>query len=120
MEKFVQTTIRQRESWIRNVAAAKIDPGMVERFRRVDGDLRLLIVVEDLCPDTVHTVPYVVALAAQAGVVMRIIDRGSGAAMMKGRRSFNRSKPIQRMPDSSHSGRPGTKRAAGGTRGGNA
>src|SRR4029450_3093054 len=78
--------------------------------------LRLLIVVEDLCPDSVHTVPYVVALAAQAGVVMRIIDRGSGAAMMKGRRSFNRSKPIQRMPDSSHSGRPGTKRTAGGPR----
>jgi Thioredoxin len=67
----------------RNVAAAKIDPGTVERFRRVGGDLRLLIVAEDWCPDSVHTVPYVAALAAQAGVDMRIVDRGSGAAMMK-------------------------------------
>jgi Thioredoxin len=83
IEQFVQTTTRQRESWIRNVAAAKIDPGMVERFRRVGGDLRLLIVAEDWCPDSVHTVPYVAALAAQAGVEMRIVDRGSGAAMMK-------------------------------------
>jgi hypothetical protein len=83
MEQFVQTTTRQRESWIRNVAAAKIDPGMVERFRRVGGDLRLLIVAEDWCPDSVHTVPYVAALAAQAGVDMRIVDRGSGSAIMK-------------------------------------
>jgi hypothetical protein len=56
---------------------------VVERFRRVGGDLRLLIVAEDWCPDSVHTVPYVAALAAQAGVDMRIVDRGSGAAMMK-------------------------------------
>ena len=83
MEQFVQGTSRQRESWIRNVAAAKIDPGMVERLRRVGRDLRLLIVAEDWCPDSVHTVPYVAALAAQAGVDMRIVDRGSGAAMMK-------------------------------------
>jgi Thioredoxin len=46
------------------VSAAKIDPGLVERFRRVGGDLRLLIVAEDWCPDSVHTVPYVAALAA--------------------------------------------------------
>jgi hypothetical protein len=83
MEQFVQTAIRQRDSWIRNVAVAKIDPRMVERFRRVGGDLRLLIVAEDWCPDSVHTVPYVAALAAQAGVDMKIVDRGTGAAMMK-------------------------------------
>ena len=82
MEQFVQTTTRQRESWIRNVAAAKIDPGMVERFRRVGGDLRLLIVAKDWCP-TPCIRSYVAALAAQAGVDMRIVDRGSGAAMMK-------------------------------------
>jgi hypothetical protein len=83
MEQFVQTSTRQREAWIRIVAAAKIDPRMVERFRRAGKDLRLLIVAEDWCPDSVHTVPYVAALAAQAGIDVRIVDRGSGAAIMK-------------------------------------
>jgi Thioredoxin len=75
--------------WLPTLASARwawkgrFDPGVVERFRRVGGDLRLLIVAEDWCPDSVHTVPYVAALAAQAGVDMRIVDRGSGAAMMK-------------------------------------
>ncbi len=57
--------------------------GNGQRFRRVGGDLRLLIVAEDWCPDSVHTVPYVAALAARAGVDMRIVDRGSGSAIMK-------------------------------------
>src|SRR5262245_33475790 len=39
MEQFVQAAARQRESWIRNVAAAKIEPGMVERFRRAGSEL---------------------------------------------------------------------------------
>jgi hypothetical protein len=83
MEQFVQAAARQRESWTRNVAAAKIEPGMVDRFRRAGKELRLLVVAEDWCPDSVHTVPYVAALAAQAGVGLRIVDRGSGAAIMK-------------------------------------
>ena len=82
VEQFVQTATRQRELWARNVAAAKVEPGMVERFRRAGRDLRLLIVAEDWCPDSVHTVPYVAALAAQAGVDLRIVDRVSGAAIM--------------------------------------
>jgi hypothetical protein len=82
VEQFVQTTTQQRELWARNVAAATVEPGMVERFRRAGRDLRLLIVAEDWCPDSVHTVPYVAALAAQAGVDLRIVDRVSGAAIM--------------------------------------
>jgi hypothetical protein len=45
-----------------------VGPLLGARFRRVGGDLPLPIVAEDWCPDSVHTVPYVAALAAQAGV----------------------------------------------------
>jgi hypothetical protein len=83
MEQFVQATTQQRNLWVQNVAAAKIEPRMVERFRRAGKDLRLLIVAEDWCPDSANTVPYVAALAAQAGIDLRIVDRVSGAAIMK-------------------------------------
>jgi hypothetical protein len=83
MEQFVRTATRQRELWIRNVAAAKVEPSMVERFRQAGKELRLLVVAEDWCPDSVHTLPYVAALAAQAGIDVRIVDRDSGAAIMK-------------------------------------
>jgi hypothetical protein len=81
--QFLETVTRQRELWVSNLATAKVSPAMLDRFKRTGTDLRLLIVAEDWCPDSVHTVPYVAALAAQAAVDLRIVDRASGAAVMK-------------------------------------
>ena len=48
---------------------------VVERFRRVSGGLRILVVAEDWCPDSVNAVPYIAGLASSASVPLRIVDR---------------------------------------------
>jgi hypothetical protein len=83
MDQFLETVTRQRELWVSNSTTAKVLPVMRDRFKRAGADLPLLIVAEDWCPDSVHTVPYVAALAAQASVDLRIVDRPSGAPVMK-------------------------------------
>ncbi len=80
--QFLAHTTAQREVWLRNASRTNIAPADVERLKRVRSGLRLLIVAEDWCPDSVHTVPYIANLAAAAGVEIRIVDRTAGDALM--------------------------------------
>jgi hypothetical protein len=57
------------------------------RFTRAGGGLRILIVAEDWCPDSVNALPYIAALAAPAGVPLRIVDRTIGAPLMNRHRT---------------------------------
>ena len=77
----------QRELWQKNMAWTGIPPELVLRLRRVNSGLRLLIVAEDWCPDSVNTVPYVVKLGAKAGAEARIVDRTIGEALMSRHRT---------------------------------
>ena len=86
-EQFLDRVSSQRELWIRNAAAPTVAPLMVRRLQRVGGALRLLIVAEDWCPDSVNTVPYIVRLASLADVPARIVDRRDGQAIMQRHRA---------------------------------
>ena len=68
--------------WLTNASRTDIAPADVERLKRVRSGLRLLVVAEDWCPDSVHTVPYIANLAAAAGVEVRIVDRRAGNSLM--------------------------------------
>ena len=80
--QFLSRVTAQRETWQTNAARTDIPPAEIERLTRVGSGLHLLVVAEDWCPDSVHTVPYLANLAAAAGVELRIVDRISGDALM--------------------------------------
>jgi hypothetical protein len=80
--QFLAHVTAQRPVWMQNAARTDIAPDAIERLKRVRGGLRILVVAEDWCPDSVHTVPYVANLAAASGVELRIVDRTAGDAVM--------------------------------------
>jgi hypothetical protein len=81
-EQFLGSVKAQRELWIRNAAWTNPPPDLVARLKRANAGLRLLIVAEDWCPDSVNTVPYVARLSALADVDVRIVDRVVGRPIM--------------------------------------
>jgi hypothetical protein len=81
-KQFVQHAVAQRDLWLKNASRTDVAADVVERLRHASRGLRLLIVAEDWCPDSVHTVPYVANLAIAAGVDVRIVDRSLGSALM--------------------------------------
>jgi len=80
--QFLARVSAQRDVWLRNAARIDIQVADIERLTRVRRGLRFLVVAEDWCPDSVHTVPYLANLAADAGVPLRIVDRAAGDALM--------------------------------------
>jgi len=81
-EQFVANATAQRDVWLRAASQSDVDPQVVAHLARVREGLRLLVVSEDWCVDSAHTVPYVARLAAAAGVELKILDRDVGAALM--------------------------------------
>src|SRR3981189_165405 len=69
--QFIDRARAQREVWLKNASRTGGPPAAVNRLKRVGGGLRVLIVAEDWCADSVHTVPYIANVAAAAGVDLR-------------------------------------------------
>jgi hypothetical protein len=86
-EQFLSGVATQRDLWLKNAARASVSPSLVERLKRVGNGLRLVIVAEDWCTDSVNTVPFITKLAAAAHVDIRIIDRAVGAPIMNSHRT---------------------------------
>ena len=55
--QFLGTVRVQRLLWMENDRRATFAEALAQRLRRVNGGLRLLIVAEDWCPDSVNTGP---------------------------------------------------------------
>ena len=85
--QFVNRAGAQRDLWRKNVSEAGAATEFVERLNHAGRGLRLLVVTEDWCLDSVNTVPYLARLAASAQIPLRIIDRAAGAAVMKQHRA---------------------------------
>ena len=86
-EQFLNATQRQRELWLQTDARVSIAPEIVERVERAGRGLRLVVVAEDWCPDSVYTVPYVARLAALARIPFRVVDRMAGEPLMRAHRT---------------------------------
>lgn len=78
---FLGAARAQRAGWLKADAAARAPGDLVARARRIEG-LRLLVVAEDWCPDSLQALPFVAKLAAAAPTPLRIVDRTAGAALM--------------------------------------
>lgn len=86
---FLEAADRQAEDWHGNYAQATPAATAIERARAIDGTgLRLLVVAEDWCSDSVDTVPHIARIAeAIPGLQMRLVDSGAGAAVMEAHRT---------------------------------
>ena len=85
--EFLAGVKAQRERWIGNASHATVPANLTERMARVAPGLRLLVVAQDWCVDSVNTVPYIARLAASAGIPVRIVDRTAGEQLMNRYRS---------------------------------
>jgi hypothetical protein len=81
-DQFLAGVKAQRERWIGNAARATVPSNLAARIARAAPGLRLLIVAQDWCVDSVNTVPYIARLAASAQIPARIVDRDAGAEIM--------------------------------------
>lgn len=83
-EEFLAAADARPETWKANTDRAKPSKELVDRLKTAAGqDLRLLVVAVAACSDSVHTVPYVAALAREAGVPLRIVDSTVGKPVME-------------------------------------
>jgi hypothetical protein len=88
-EQFLRSVRVQRHLWQDTASRTEVPPEFVERLKRVSSGLRILIVTEDWCADSVHTVPYIARLAERVGIGLRIVDRTTGKPVMSRYRTLD-------------------------------
>lgn len=84
---FLPSVTARRELWQTNSKRAAPAPGQVARLKAVGTGLQILAIAEGACSDSVSTVPYFAAAAAQAGVDLRIVGRDRGKSIMEQHRT---------------------------------
>ncbi len=86
-EQFLTDARAQRDEWHKAAANAAVPPDLVERFRRASANLRIVVVAEDRCPDSLNALPYLAALSSAASIPLRIVDRKLGEPLMQQHRT---------------------------------
>jgi hypothetical protein len=77
--EFRDAATRRKQAWREHYANAEVPDALRVRVTSVPGEWRLLVVAEDWCGDSAHTIPYVAKLVDVAGNLdMRIIDATAG------------------------------------------
>ena len=77
----------QRTTWETVVKQANPPEAMVERLRAAGTGLKLLRVAEAACSDSMQSVPHIAALAARAGIELRIVGKDAATAAIDGHRT---------------------------------
>lgn len=83
---YLASTKQQHDTWVRN-AARPVSSALVDRLRAAGNGLRLLVVAEDWCTDSVNSIPYLGTLAGKAGVDMRVVNSQTGKSVMEAHRT---------------------------------
>jgi len=84
--EYLASTQQQRTTWVRN-AGRDVPAALVDRLKNAGAGLRLLVVAEDWCADSVNSIPYLGTLAKQAGVEMRVVNAEAGKPFMEAHRT---------------------------------
>lgn len=83
---YLESVQQQRDTWARH-AARPVPDALVNRLTVASTGLRLLVVAEDWCSDSVNTVPYIATLAARANVELRVVNAQLGKSVMEAHRT---------------------------------
>ena len=82
-DAFLADVQSQRDKWQTNAGRATVDADLVQRLKRVAPGLKILVVAEPSCSDSVNTIPYLAKLASLAGVDLRIVNKATGAPIIE-------------------------------------
>jgi hypothetical protein len=82
-DAFLADVQSQRDKWHTNASRATVDPDLLARFKRAAPGLKLLVVAEGGCSDSVNTIPYLAKLAALANVDLRIVNKAGGMPVIE-------------------------------------
>lgn len=74
---YLHNANQQRQIWQRN-AGREVPSALVDRFKKAGAGLRVLVIAEDWCSDSVNSIPYLGTLATKAGVELRVINSQAG------------------------------------------
>jgi Thioredoxin len=82
---FLTGVSRQRQTWLQNARSAQPSADAVRRLMLMGPRLRILVIAADWCSDSVQTVPYLAALASEAGIAFRVLDADAarGRALLR-------------------------------------
>ena len=69
----------QQTTWKQVTSQANPPAALVDRLKKAGGGLKLLVVAEPACSDSVQSVPHIAKLAELAGVPLRIIPKSAAA-----------------------------------------
>jgi Thioredoxin len=67
----------QQATWKQVTSQVNPPPALVERLRKAGSDLKILVVAEPACSDSVQSVPHIAKLAELAGVPLRIVAKAA-------------------------------------------
>lgn len=85
-DAFMTTVQAQRTTWTQNAGRAEPAPDLVARLKKVSANLKILVVSDAACSDSVNVVPYLAKLASLAQVELRLIDKTTGTPIMAAHR----------------------------------
>ena len=68
----------QQATWKQVTSQVNPPLALVDRLRKAGTDLKILVVAEPACSDSVQSVPHIAKLAELAGVPLRIIPKAAG------------------------------------------
>ena len=80
---FLESADARRELWATNTEGARVPEDLRRRAAALPGSWRILVVAEDWCGDSAHTLPYVAELAgALPSVELRVVGSREGRGVM--------------------------------------
>lgn len=82
---FLENAQARRDEWRANYNDATVSAALISRVRALPAKRHLLVVAEDWCFDSVHTIPYIARLVdgGPERLDMRIINREKGKPVME-------------------------------------
>ncbi|HUL74713.1 MAG TPA: thioredoxin family protein [Vicinamibacterales bacterium] len=86
-DDFLANATAQRMTWRANADRAAPPEELVDRLKRVSPGLKILVIAEPACTDSVNTVPYLAKLAFLTDVPLRIIDKATGTPIVERHRT---------------------------------
>jgi hypothetical protein len=84
--EYLASAQQQRDTWVRN-GGRDVSPALVERLKKVSAGLKLLVVAEDWCSDSVNSIPYLGTLTSRSGTDMRVVNSVVGKPFMEAHRT---------------------------------
>lgn len=84
--EYLASAQQQRDTWVRN-AGRDVSPALVERLKKVSTGLKLLVIAEDWCSDSVNSIPYLGTLTSKSGTDMRVVNSVVGKSFMEAHRT---------------------------------